>query len=47
MTTKDFDKIKNEHAKMLEFITHVMDTMPNGSSLQEKARQLIKEGTEI
>ena len=33
--------------EMLEFIINVFNTMPNGSVIQEKAKQLIKEATEL
>lgn len=33
--------------EMLEFIQHVYNSMPNGSSLQKKAERLIKEATEL
>jgi hypothetical protein len=33
--------------EMLDFIVNVYNTMPKGSSLQEKAKQLIKEATEL
>jgi hypothetical protein len=44
---KELELLLKQREEMLEFIINVFNTMPNGSIIQEKAKQLIKESTEI
>ena len=50
---KELDQMKtkilleSKAPEMLKFIQHVYNTMPNGSSLQTRAEQLIKKSTEL